>query len=139
MPNLVSGVSVAVSRISAVDQLVLPDGAVATADIQPSSKGSLFDSALPAAEASLLTDVSVTASGTMRVTIQVTVAGILRAAITRSATTKTLNLNENVALVASALYTFDIPVKSGDTFNLRYSVTTGTIDFCEVQFIKGGI
>ena len=137
--RLLSGVDVTVTEITNIVAQALPTGAVATADIQPLTKGSLFDSALPSAEAAWLTDISITASGTMRVTVQASIAGILRVVITRSATTKTLNLNENTSLVASALYTFDVPVKSGDTFNLRYSTTTGTIDFCEVQFIKGGI
>lgn len=125
--RLLSGVDVTVAEITSL------------ADIKPNTKGSLFNSALPAAEAAWLTDISITASGTMRVTAQVSIAGVLRAAITRSSTTKTLNLNENTSLVASALYTFDVPVKSGDTFNLRYSTTTGTIDFCECQFFTGGM
>jgi len=111
---------------------------VATSDIQPSSAGSIFNAALPAVEANWFgADISITAGGTMRIVAQVTIAGILRASITRSAITKSLNLNQNGALSASALYAFDIPVKSGDTFNLRYSATTGTIDYCEVQFIRG--
>ncbi len=107
-------------------------------DIQPSSAGSIFNTALPAAEANWFgADISITSAGTMRVAVQATVAGILRAAITRSATQKMLNLNQNAVLSANALYVFDIPVKSGDTLNLKYSVTSGTIDYCEVQFIKG--
>lgn len=117
-----------------VATLTLPIG------MQPTTQGSIFNSALPAAEASwFATNISITESGIMRITVQVSVTGNLRMAITRSGTTIALKLNENTALIASALYTFDVPVKALDAMNLRYSVTTGTIDYCEVQFIKGGV
>lgn len=101
------------------------------------SIGSIFNTALPAAEANLFSsDMAITETGTVRITFQATVAGVLRVAITRSGTTKTLNLNSNSNLAASAIYSFDIPVKASDTVNLRYSNTGGTTDYCEVQFFK---
>lgn len=106
----------------------------------PSSTGSIFNTALPAAESDwFATALDVPADGTMRVTVQVSVAGVLRTRITRSAATISGNLNSSFNLTASSLYAFDIPVKAGDTFNLRYSVTAGNIDYCEVQFIKGNV
>lgn len=104
------------------------------------STGSIFNTALPAAEADwFATALDIPADGTMRVTAQVGVAGVLRVRITRSAVTISANLNSSSNLTASALYAFDVPVKAGDTLNLRYSVTTGNIDYCEVQFIKGNV
>lgn len=101
------------------------------------SIGSVFNTALPASESSIFSsNITISDYGTIRVTFQATVAGILRVVLTRSGTTKTLNLNTNSNLTASAIYSFDIPVKSGDLINLRYSQTGGTIDYCEVQLFK---
>lgn len=112
--------------------------ALTIGDLTPSSAGSIFNTALPVAEADWFgTAISITANGTIRVAVQVSVAGILRARITRAAATISANLNNNSALTPSALMAFDIPVKSGDTLNLRYSVTTGNIDYCELQFLRG--
>lgn len=126
--HLLSGVNVEVAT------LTLPVG------MQPVTQGSIFNTALPAAEAGWFANsITITESGVMRITVQVSIIGLLRIAITRSGTTIALRLNENVSLIASALYTFDVPVKALDTMNLRYSTTTGTIDYCEIQFIKGGV
>lgn len=111
---------------------------IAKTEIKPSSRGSIFNTALPAAETNFLSNsILINEDGTMRIGLQLTIAGILRAVITRGGTIKTVNLNSNSNLTANAAYTFDIPVKSGDAINFRYSTTTGTIDYCEIQF--GGL
>ena len=105
--------------------------------LQPKSISNIFNIALPSAESSLFSsDITITENGTIRITFQASIAGVLRVTVTRSGSTKILNLNSSTNLVASSTYSFDIPVKSDDIINIRYSTTGGTIDYCEVQFYK---
>ena len=99
------------------------------AKLIPIAKAALFNTALPAAEANWLgADITPTNSPSyLRISVCVSVAGVLRVARSQGATTLTENLNSGNSLTADALYTFDVPWRTGDSINIRYSVTTGTI------------
>jgi len=96
----------------------------------PIAKADIFNQALPAAEADWLgTAITPTNSPSyLRIYTCVSVAGILRAARTILAATLTENLNAGADLVAGAAYMFTVPWRSGDSINIRYSVTAGTIN-----------
>jgi hypothetical protein len=95
----------------------------------PIAKAAIFNTALPAAEANWLgADITPTNSPSyLRIYVCVSVAGVLRVARTQGATTVTENLNGGTNLTAGAAYMFDVPWRSGDSINIKYSVTTGTI------------
>jgi len=95
----------------------------------PIAKASIFNTALPSAEANwLATDITPTNSPSyLRIYVCVSVAGVLRVARTVGGTTVTENLNAGNNLSADCGYMFDVPWRSGDSINFRYSVTTGTI------------
>jgi hypothetical protein len=105
------------------------------AKLIPIAKAALFNTALPAAEANwLASDITPTNSPSyFRIYACVSVTGVLRVVRTQGATTVTENLNGGNSLTAGASYLFDIPVRSGDSINLRYSVTTGTIYCCVID------
>jgi hypothetical protein len=105
----------------------------------PIAKAALFNTALPAAEANWLgSDITPTNSPSyLRIYACVSVAGILRVARTIGGTTLTENLNSGNNLVAGAAYMFTVPWRSGDSINIRYSVTTGTINRLLVDEIGG--
>lgn len=107
--------------------------------IIPIAKASVFNTALPTAELGWLT-TAITPTNTpsyLRIYVCVSVAGILRVARTVSSTTVTENLNDSVALTASSAYTFTVPWRIGDSINIRYSVTSGTIYTCRIDEIGG--
>ncbi|GAJ10833.1 unnamed protein product, partial [marine sediment metagenome] len=54
--------------------------------------------------------------------------GILRVARTVGGVTVTEDLNSGADLVAGAAYLFTVPWRTGDGIDIRYSVTTGTIN-----------
>ncbi len=98
--------------------------------LAPVAKAAVFNTALPAAEASLLgADILPTNSPShIRIYVCVSIAGILRIARTNGGVTVVENLNSGGALVAGAAYTFGpIPWRTGDSINIRYSTTAGTI------------
>ncbi len=95
----------------------------------PIAKASIFNTALPAAESGWLSN-AITPSESpsyIRIYVCVSVGGILRIARTISTTTVVENLNGGIALTASAAYLFTIPYRIGDSINIRYSATGGTI------------
>ena len=61
--------------------------------------------------------------GVFRVSVSFDGAGAFSARVTKSATTVGVDLNGGTNLTANALYTFDLPVHTGDTVNFRYSAT----------------
>jgi len=101
---------------------------------KPQSIASVFDTSITANTDILATDITIEFDGVIRVVCAFDTAGILRAKLTRNAVTKTLDYNGGAALTANALFAFDLPVKKGDLFNLRYSVAA-VAHYIEVQFI----
>ncbi len=98
--------------------------------IAPNAKAAVFNTALPAAEAAwLAAAISPTNSPShIRIYVCVSVAGVFRVARTIGATTLVEDLNSGVALTAGAGYMFEVPWRSADSINFRYSVTAGTIN-----------
>ena len=107
----------------------------------PIAKAALFNAALPAAEADWLASaITPTNSPSyLRVYVCVSVAGILRIARTIDGVTLVEDLNSGNALVANASYLFDVPWRTGDSVNVRYSVTTGTINRLLIDEIGGAV
>lgn len=97
--------------------------------VVPTAKADIFNQALPAAEAGwLAVDITPTRSPSyIRVYVCVSVTGVLRIARTVGGVTSVENLNSGVNLVASSAYMFTVPWRAGDSINVRYSVTAGTI------------
>jgi hypothetical protein len=111
------------------------------AKIVPIAKAALFNTALPTAESNwLASNITPTNSPSyLRIYVCVSVAGILRVARTVSATTITENLNSGNSLTADAAYMFDVAWRSGDSINIRYSVTTGTIKILRIEEIGAAV
>ncbi|GAI76734.1 unnamed protein product, partial [marine sediment metagenome] len=65
--------------------------------------------------------------------------GILRVARTVEGVTVTEDLNSGADLVAGAAYIFDVPWRTGDSINIKYSVTTGTINRLLIDEIGGAV
>jgi len=107
-------------------------GLVTTA--KPKSIASVFDTSVSAETDVLATDITIESDGIIRVVCAFDTSGVLRAKLTRAGVTKILDYNAGGTLVANALYAFDLPVKKGDLFNLRYSVAA-VAHYIEVQFI----
>jgi len=110
------------------------------AKLIPLAKAAIFNTALPAAEANWLgSDIEPTNSPSyLRIYACVSVTGILRVARTVGGVPVTEDLNSGTALVADAAYMFTIPWRSGDSINIRYSVTTGTVKRLLIDEIGGG-
>ncbi len=109
------------------------------AKLIPLAKAAVFNTALPAAEANWLgSDIEPTNSPSyLRIYACVSVTGILRVARTQNATTLTEDLNSGTALVADGAYMFTVPWRTGDSINIRYSVTTGTVNRLLIDEIGG--
>ena len=99
------------------------------------SIASVFNTSVSADTDILTSDLTIPDNGIIRVTCAFDAAGVLRAKITRAGVTKVLDYNAGGSLTANALYIFDLPCKSSDLFNLRYSVNA-TCHYLEVQFIS---
>lgn len=99
----------------------------------------MHDVALPAANTNWLpSDITPINTPTdFRIQVAVSISGNFDAAITNGGDTQvvTFNVIPGPALVAGGLYIFDLLVHSGDTVNLRYSTTGGTIQILRVQEI----
>lgn len=89
----------------------------------------VFNSALPAAEADLLAaDVTpMFDPGYLDIFATFSIAGVLRVARTAGGVTVVEDLNQGNALVANSQYAFSIVWSAGESVNLRYSTTAGTI------------
>lgn len=125
-------------------EIVVPD--VTDAPVQallekliPIGKARVFNTALPAANTDILAaDVTSTNSPSYwRISACVSVAGVLSLHRTVGAGDVLEKLNGGTALTADCLYTFSVPVHSGDAINLQYSVTGGTISSFTVDEIGG--
>jgi len=99
------------------------------AKLPPLAKATIFNAALPAAEAGWLgADIAPTNSPSfLRLYVCVAAAGIFRVARTVGGVTVAENMNAGNALVANAGYLFDVEWRAGDTLNFRYSVTGANI------------
>jgi len=95
----------------------------------PIAKAAIFNTALPGAETNWIADILPTNSPShIRIFVCVSVSGILRVARTNGGVTVVETLNNGVALVANAGYSFSpIPWRTGDSISVRYSVTGGTV------------
>jgi len=109
-----------------------------TKPAKPQSLASVFNTSVSADTDILAADISIEYDGIVRIVCSFDTAGVLRAKLTRNGVTKTLNYNAGASLAANALYAFDLPVKKGDSFNLRYSVAA-VAHYIEVQFILWAI
>lgn len=89
-------------------------------------RGTVFNTATPAADADLLTTAIDTTTKYLRIYACFSVAGKLTVRVTNTAATVTEILNGDTNLVAGAAYMFDIPITYGDTINFRYSAGSGT-------------
>ncbi len=107
--------------------------------IIPIAKASVFNTALPSAESGWLSTTITPSSSPsyLRIYTCVSVAGLLRVARTISETTTTENLNGGNNLTAGAAYMFTIEWRTGDSINIRYSVTSGTIYILRIDEIGG--
>ena len=105
----------------------------------PIGKAAVFNTALPAAEVGwLATAITPTNSPSyLRIYACVSVSGILRVARTVGGVTITEDLNSGAALAADAAYMFSVPWRTGDSINIRYSVTSGTINRLLIDEIGG--
>ena len=103
---------------------------VSLVKIVPIAKADAFNTALPAAEADwIATAITPTNSPSyLRIYVCASVAGVFRVARTIGASTLTENMNAGGNLVAGAGYLFTVPWRTGDSINVRYSVTGGTIN-----------
>lgn len=114
---------------------------VAASTLVPSAvaKADIFNSALPAAENNWLgADIAPTKSPSyINIYVCISIIGVLRVARTRGGITVTENLNAGVNLVANAGHMFTIPWRIGDTINIRYSTTPGTITRLLIDEIGG--
>ncbi len=95
----------------------------------PLAKASIFNTALPAAEAAWLgAGITPTNSPShLRIYVCVAAAGIFRVARTQGVTTVVEDLNSGAPLIANAGTLFTVPWRTGDTVNFRYSVTGANI------------
>jgi len=105
----------------------------------PVAKAAVFNTALPAAEAGWLgaTIAPTKSPSYINIYVCVSILGILRVARTVGGVTVTENLNAGVNLVAGAAYMFTVPWRTGDSINIRYSTTTGTITRLIIDEIGG--
>lgn len=105
----------------------------------PIAKASIFNTALPAAEADLLA-LAITPTNSpsyLRIYVCITVGGVLRVARTIGGVTVTENLNDSVSLTANSAYMFTVEWRSGDSINFRYSATGGSITILRADEIGG--
>jgi len=73
-------------------------------------------------------------SSKYRILVSINAAKIVE--VTLNSGTTWISLNGGSALVANAAYVFDIPTRSGDTFNMRISQSSGaTVNICRVDDI----
>lgn len=110
-----------------------------SAIITPTPKAAIFSTSLPAAESNWLS-TGITSTNTpcyLRIYVSVSVAGVLRVVRTIGSTTITENLNSGTALVANSAYMFTIEMRAGDSINIRYSTTSGTINILRINEIDG--
>ena len=106
----------------------------------PIQKANVHNTAQPAANTNILTSIVLTnAPAIIRAEVAMSNAGNFSAVITKGGNSQVVTLNavSGPALVAGALYIFDVVALFGDTVNFQYSVTGGTIQILRVYEIYG--
>lgn len=84
----------------------------------------------------LAQDLIPTKTGKVRITVCLDTEVVVE--VTINSGTNFVALNENNALVADALYIFDIGVRVGDKFNVRIPTAGGaTIVICRLDVVSG--
>jgi len=98
-------------------------------------KSTVQDMTLPAANSDFLTSAVVPTNppALMLIEVAISVTGILSATIINGGNTQTVFFNSGTALVANSLYIFGLILHSGDTMNIRYSVTGGVIQVLRID------
>lgn len=98
-------------------------------------KATLQNTNLPVANSNfLITDIVPTnPPSLMLVEAAISITGILSATIMNGGNTQTVFFNSGTALVANSLYIFGVILHSGDTMNIRYSVTGGVIQVLRID------
>jgi hypothetical protein len=91
--------------------------------LRPILKGSVFNTAVTANTNVFSSDLSPTSTPTtFRIYVCFSASGVLTVKRTRAGVTISEQLNGGSPLSANAAYAFDIPVESGESINLQYSV-----------------
>jgi hypothetical protein len=137
----VKKITAPIGQKNIADEQINPATEDSISKLIPIAKADLFNTALPAAEANWLgSDIEPTNSPSyLRIYACVSVTGILRVARTIGGVTVTEDLNSGTDLVAGAAYMFDVPWRTGDSVNIGYSVTTGTINRLLIDEIGGAV
>ncbi len=113
--------------------------AILNAKFVPLDKASLHGLAKAAGVDYFVADLAPTNTPCLfRIMVSIDGAGVFSAKITKAASAKVVSFNGGVALVANALYAFDLLVHSGDTVNLQHTVAAN-INVCRVQEIIAGV
>lgn len=73
---------------------------------------------------------------TLRIMVAISAAQVFNAIITRGGNTQTVGFNSNVALVAEALYTFEMVFHDGDSINFQVE-GIATVMVMRIQEIMG--
>jgi len=100
---------------------------------RPLIKGSIFNQSVTANTNIFSSDLTPSLATTsnpvyFRIFACFNASGVLSVVKTKGATTVTMQLNGGNALVANALYAFDIAVESGESINLQYSVNATALE-----------
>ncbi len=124
------------TRITNVDEFA---AAIIAAGFTPIQKGIIFNTAVLAATDFFVADLAPTNTPTtFRIYIALDTGGVLSVQRTSAAVTIAEILNQNVALVASGAYMFDILVHEDDTINLQTTVGAQIL-YCMVFEVPGVI
>lgn len=110
-------------------------GQVTIVSFAPIVKATVHNAVLPAPNTDFLA-LAISPTNppcTFLIEVTISIAGILYATIIRGGNTQVVSFNSGANLVAGALYIFAVTVHTGDTLNLRYNVTGGTIQIIRIQ------
>ena len=111
--------------------------AAVSLSLSPATRVTIHDTALPVIGSSLIGGPLTPNSPPcgFRTEVGFSVTGQLNAIIINSGDPQTLLLGAGIGLNPGALYIFDIIVNSGDTMDLTYSVSNGTIQVIRINEI----
>ncbi len=102
----------------------------------PVKKVSDFNYALPSANTDIISPGITSTFGTtsnLTIYVCISIAGVVKVTRTISSTTITEILNSGNSLVAGAAYMFTVPIYPGNTVNVQYSSTGGTIYILQID------
>ena len=98
-----------------------------------STAASAAGASLSASKNILSSSYTPPASGKIRVTFAANASGTLSVVIKSGTTSYVYALNSGNALNANAIYTFEIPVSTGFSYNIQYSVAATA--FYQIDFV----